>query len=424
MAYTKNTWTEALAITHDRLNNLETQYDEAVAEGENLRKDSSKELRLHVAASHPGSPVTGQIYFNTAQQLVYLYNGAAWVPAAGSELDITFAGGSRSSKIYKYLGGIRIGETNDLNATTAVTDIIYGGGFVWAVSDEKIYRIDPYSMAVWATVYSTHKVRKIVYSDTDDYLYALVITIPGDAPTLAKIDPSDFSTTTLATSPGGGNPYAIIEKGDHVFITTASTNQRVYKYNKSNLSYVAQSAQYGSIYVWALAKDDDYIYMSGSTMWRASPPPDGNFARLFRINPSTMATILNVHDYADGTPGSHGVFVITPDPNNGLIHLAVRTGVPGYLQFANYSNLTNMGSWTGIWASGPPPNMILHNGYLYAGGNVATAGAISTINTVNPNSPFYPGTVTYQSLGQPWSSQSGSASVAVATLKEFDPRVL
>lgn len=37
------------------------------------------------SATDPSSPQTGQIYFNTATQRLYVYNGTNWVDAAGDD---------------------------------------------------------------------------------------------------------------------------------------------------------------------------------------------------------------------------------------------------------------------------------------------------------------------------------------------------
>jgi hypothetical protein len=37
------------------------------------------------SASAPASPLTGQIYFNTTEQRMYVYNGTTWVDVAGDD---------------------------------------------------------------------------------------------------------------------------------------------------------------------------------------------------------------------------------------------------------------------------------------------------------------------------------------------------
>ena len=83
MAYIKTVWDEATPRSLANLNKMETQYDEAVAEGVNLRKDNSKELRAEVLAGEPVSGVTGRVYYNSTTKTLNYYNGSVWVPLPG-----------------------------------------------------------------------------------------------------------------------------------------------------------------------------------------------------------------------------------------------------------------------------------------------------------------------------------------------------
>ncbi len=83
MAYTKTIWNELTERNLTNLNNIETQYDEAVIVADDLRKDNSKELRAHVAAIAPAGAIAGQIYLNSGDKILYFYDGANWVPLPG-----------------------------------------------------------------------------------------------------------------------------------------------------------------------------------------------------------------------------------------------------------------------------------------------------------------------------------------------------
>lgn len=59
-----------------------------------LTKNQLLNVALQNLASAPSSPSTGQIYYNTTDSKVYLYNGTAWVDISGDITGITTATGS------------------------------------------------------------------------------------------------------------------------------------------------------------------------------------------------------------------------------------------------------------------------------------------------------------------------------------------
>lgn len=50
----------------------------------NLSKNELQNARVHVLASAPSSPVTGQIYYNSGDNKLYFYNGSSWVDTSGT----------------------------------------------------------------------------------------------------------------------------------------------------------------------------------------------------------------------------------------------------------------------------------------------------------------------------------------------------
>lgn len=81
MGYEKTNWTnQETPINEENLNNLETQYEEAVKTAEEMdedlesnfnsqlnfiRADGTKAMRVEVRTSDPESPVEGQIWFRS-----------------------------------------------------------------------------------------------------------------------------------------------------------------------------------------------------------------------------------------------------------------------------------------------------------------------------------------------------------------------
>jgi hypothetical protein len=49
-----------------------------------LAKYEARNLRAHQLGTAPSSPVTGQLYYNTADNTLYWWNGTAWISASGS----------------------------------------------------------------------------------------------------------------------------------------------------------------------------------------------------------------------------------------------------------------------------------------------------------------------------------------------------
>jgi hypothetical protein len=53
-----------------------------------LNKNEIQNVRLHQLATAPPSPVTGQIYYNTATNRVYYWDGTVWVDISGDITDV------------------------------------------------------------------------------------------------------------------------------------------------------------------------------------------------------------------------------------------------------------------------------------------------------------------------------------------------
>jgi hypothetical protein len=85
--------------------------------GINLNKNELQNARIQNLSSAPSSPVTGQVYYNTSDNIMYFWNGTTWISTSGS-LEVI------QDAIGQYvLGGTALTATYDDNAGTLTLDL-------------------------------------------------------------------------------------------------------------------------------------------------------------------------------------------------------------------------------------------------------------------------------------------------------------
>lgn len=92
MSYTKTNWVEdgSTPINETRLNNLETQYDESIADAEALRKDSTKELRVESTTASGETATEGRLIFDNG--VLYGADGSAFSILSHKRKQLFFGG--------------------------------------------------------------------------------------------------------------------------------------------------------------------------------------------------------------------------------------------------------------------------------------------------------------------------------------------
>ena len=101
--------------------------------------------RIHNLPDSPGSPVSGQIYFNTGDGQMYYYDGAVWQSMRGDITSVTLTGGSGASVTQNNSNGGAYTATIDVNVD-GTTVGINGSDNLYVIKDaqylENLYNID------------------------------------------------------------------------------------------------------------------------------------------------------------------------------------------------------------------------------------------------------------------------------------------
>jgi len=133
---------------------------------------------------------------------------------------------------------------------------IYCGG---TYGDSKIYQLLKNDLSLVSTsgFYNDGLVDDVIYAISND---ATHVYIGGTLGTIKKYDKTDLSLVVTSANYGGVIRALTLDK-DYVYVVGSITNT-IQKYLKTDLSYLGESSTYGDT-VKAILLDGDYIYITG-----------------------------------------------------------------------------------------------------------------------------------------------------------------
>lgn len=208
-----------------------------------LTKNQIVNVALHNLASAPGTPVQGQVYFNTTDKKIYYWDSTAWIDISGDIRDVI---GGNALTAANVDGAITL-DVNVDNATIEIaTDAIRVKDL--GISTAKIADSAVTTVKINANAVTLGKIQQIA-------ALRVLGNMGGGAADVAEVtvitDMVNASSTTLATSaaiktyidgqvgelgnleggwdassgtfPVGSTPVAGTKKGDYWYVTVAGT---------------------------------------------------------------------------------------------------------------------------------------------------------------------------------------------------------
>lgn len=178
-------------------------------------------------------------------------------------------------------GMTKLGETADLG--DSINGLVCLGGFIYALAFNVVKKIDTSDMSY---VSSSAAYGTVLYSIITDgtYIYAGGHYAIGK---IFKYDPSDLSK--LAESTAYGNIWAMATDGTYIYAAGSTTGSTypVYQFNLSDMAKNAESASYGGM-VNGLTHLDGYLYAGGYTV-----------KKVFKYDVSDMSKVAESADSGD-----------------------------------------------------------------------------------------------------------------------------
>lgn len=290
-----------------------------------LNKNELLNARIQNLGSAPSSPVSGQIYFDTGTNVLYFYDGSAWIPASGSTEVIQDVIGS------SVIGGTALTATYNDGAGTTTIDL-----------DNTAVTPGSYGSSTAVPTFTVDAQGRLTAASTATISTDLGISSDSGTGTISLL------TETLTVAGGEGIDTSI--SGNTITVAAelaTDTNKGVASFDSTDFSVLS-----GHV---SLAKDP-VITLSGDV---------NGSATMTNLDSVTITTTIQPNSVALGTDTT-GNYVAT---------IAGTT---------NEITVSGSGSETAAVTIGLPDDVTITND-LTVGGNLTVNGSVTTLNTETVN---------------------------------------
>lgn len=286
-----------------------------------LNKNELLNARIQNLGTAPSSPVSGQIYYDTGDNVLYFYNGTTWIPASGSTEVIQDIIGS------SVIGGTGLTATYDDGAGTTTLDL-----------DSTAVTAGSYGSSTEIPTFTVDAQGRLTAASSTTISTDLDIASDSGTGTISLL------TETLTVSGGEGIDTSVSGNTITVSAEDASdTNKGVASFNSTDFSISS-----GHV---SLAKDP-VITLSGDV---------NGSATMTNLDSVTITTTIQPNSVALGTDTTGN-------------YVATITGT------ANEITVSGSGSETAAVTIGLPDDVEITNN-LTVGGNLTVNGTVTTLNT-------------------------------------------